>query len=196
MSSSFRRDWLTKPIFRLAQRALPRLSDTEREAIEAGDVWWDADLFTGNPDWEKLLAFSPARLSDEEKQFLDGPVEELCRMVNDWQINWELHDLPPEVWEFLKAKKFFAMIIPKQYGGLGFSSYAHSEVIRKLSSCSISTAVTAMVPNSLGPGELLLQFGTTGTAGLLAAAAGAGRRDSLLRPYQPGGGFRCRFDDR
>ena len=161
MSSSFRRDWLTKPIFRLAQRALPRLSDTEREAIEAGDVWWDADLFTGNPDWEKLLAFSPARLSDEEKQFLGGPVEELCRMVNDWQINWELHDLPPEVWEFLKAKKFFAMIIPKQYGGLGFSSYAHSEVIRKLSSCSISTAVTAMVPNSLGPGELLLQFGTT-----------------------------------
>ena len=161
MSSSFRRDWLTKPIFRLAQRALPRLSDTEREAIEAGDVWWDADLFTGNPDWEKLLAFSPARLSDEEKQFLDGPVEELCRMVNDWRINWELHDLPPEVWEFLKAKKFFAMIIPKRYGGLGFSAYAHSEVIRKLSSCSISTAVTAMVPNSLGPGELLLQFGTT-----------------------------------
>jgi acyl-CoA dehydrogenase len=161
MSSSFRRDWLTKPIFRLAQRALPRLSDTEREAIEAGDVWWDADLFTGNPDWEKLLAFSPARLSQEEKEFLDGPVEELCRMVNDWQINWELHDLPPEVWEFLKAKKFFAMIIPKRYGGLGFSSYAHSEVIRKLSSCSISTAVTAMVPNSLGPGELLLQFGTT-----------------------------------
>jgi acyl-CoA dehydrogenase len=161
MSSSFRRDWLTKPIFRLAQRALPRLSDTEREAIEAGDVWWDADLFTGNPDWKKLLAFSPARLSDEEKLFLAGPVEELCRMVNDWQINWELHDLPPEVWEFLKAKKFFAMIIPKRYGGLGFSAYAHSEVIRKLSSCSISTAVTAMVPNSLGPGELLLQFGTT-----------------------------------
>ena len=105
MSSSFRRDWLTKPIFRLAQRALPRLSDTEREAIEAGDVWWDADLFTGNPDWEKLLAFSPARLSDEEKQFLDGPVEELCRMVNDWQINWELHDLPPEVWEFSEGKE-------------------------------------------------------------------------------------------
>ena len=171
MSSSFRRDWLTKPIFRLAQKALPRLSDTEREAIEAGDVWWDADLFTGNPDWAKLLAFAPARLSDEEQQFLAGPVEELCRMVNEWQINWELHDLPPEVWEFLKAKKFFAMIIPKQYGGLGFSAYAHSEVIRKLSSCSISTAVTAMVPNSLGPGELLMQFGTAGAAKLLAAAA-------------------------
>ena len=158
--SSFRRDWITKPIFRMAQHALPHLSDTEREAIEAGDVWWDADIFTGNPDWKKLLAFAPARLSDEERQFLAGPVEELCRMLDDWKINWELHDLPPEVWDFLKSRKFFAMIIPKQYGGLGFSAYAHSEVIRKLSSCSISAAVTAMVPNSLGPGELLLQFGT------------------------------------
>ena len=144
----------------MAQHALPRLSDTEREAIEAGDVWWDADLFTGNPDWNKLLAFAPAKLSDEEQQFLAGPVEELCGMLDDWKINWEWHDLPPEVWDFLKAHKFFAMIIPKQYGGLGFSAYAHSEVIRKLSSRSISAAVTAMVPNSLGPGELLMQFGT------------------------------------
>jgi acyl-CoA dehydrogenase len=158
--SSFRRDWITKPIFRLAQHALPRLSNTEREAIEAGDVWWDAELFTGNPDWSKLLAFAPARLSAEEQQFLAGPVEDLCRMVDEWQINWELRDLPPEVWTFLKEKKFFAMIIPKVYGGLGFSAYAHSEVIRKLSSRSISTACTAMVPNSLGPGELLVQFGT------------------------------------
>jgi acyl-CoA dehydrogenase len=159
-SSSFRRDWITKPIFRFAQKALPKLSDTEREAIEAGDVWWDADLFTGNPDWKKLLAFAPAKLSQEESDFLAGPVEELCRMIDDWKINWELHDLPPEVWAFLKAKKFFAMIIPKQYGGLGFSAYAHSEVIRKLSTSSIAVACTAMVPNSLGPGELLMQFGT------------------------------------
>jgi acyl-CoA dehydrogenase len=160
MPSTFRRDWITKPIFRMAAHALPRLSDTEREAIEAGDVWWDADLFTGNPDWNKLLAFAPAKLSEEEKQFLDGPVEELCRMLNDWKINWEWHDLPLEVWDFLKSRKFFAMIIPKQYGGLGFSAYAHSEVIRKLSTRSICAACTAMVPNSLGPGELLMQFGT------------------------------------
>jgi acyl-CoA dehydrogenase len=160
LPSSFRRDWITKPIFAMAQHALPRLSDTEREAIEAGDVWWDADLFTGNPDWNKLLAFAPARLSAEEQQFLAGPVEELCRMLDDWKINWEWHDLPPQVWDYLKTQKFFAMIIPKSYGGLGFSAYAHSEVIRKLSSCSICAAVTAMVPNSLGPGELLLQFGT------------------------------------
>ena len=95
MPSSFRRDWITKPIFRLAQHALPRLSDTEREAIEAGDVWWDAELFTGNPDWSKLLACAPAKLSEEEQQFLAGPVEELCRMVDDWKVNWERHDLPP-----------------------------------------------------------------------------------------------------
>jgi acyl-CoA dehydrogenase len=158
--SSFRRDWITKPIFRWARHVLPSLSDTEREAIEAGDVWWDADLFTGNPDWAKLLAFPPAVLSPEEQAFLDGPVDELCRMLDDWQITWELRDLPPEVWDFLKRHKFFAMIIPKSYGGLGFSAYAHSEVIRKLSTRSLTAAVTAMVPNSLGPGELLHQFGT------------------------------------
>ncbi len=158
--SSFRRDWITKPIFRWAQRVLPHLSDTEREAIEAGDVWWDADLFSGDPDWTKLLAFPPATLSAEEQAFLDGPVDELCRMLDDWHINWELRDLPPQVWDFLKSRKFFAMIIPKQYGGLGFSAYAHSEVIRKISTRSICAAVTAMVPNSLGPGELLHRFGT------------------------------------
>ena len=160
MSASFRRDYLSKPIFRWAQHVLPSLSATEREAIEAGDVWWDADLFAGNPDWAKLLAVPPATLSKEEQAFLDSPVDELCRMLDDWQINWELRDLPPQVWDFLKAHKFFAMIIPKSYGGLGFSAYAHSEVIRRLSTRSICAAVTAMVPNSLGPGELLHQFGT------------------------------------
>ena len=180
----------------MAQHALPHLSDTEREAIEAGDVWWDADLFAGNPDWDKLLAFAPAKLSDEEQQFLAGPVEELCGMLDDWKINWELRDLPPEVWDYLKAHKFFAMIIPKEYGGLGFSAYAHSEVIRKLSSRSLSAAVTAMVPNSLGPGELLMQVRHQGAAGLLAAAARPRRGDSLLRTDQPGGGLGRRLDDR
>src|SRR3954463_4200181 len=99
---SFRRDLITKPVFRVAKRALPSLSETEREAIEAGDVWWDADLFSGNPDWNKLLAFPPATLSAEEQAFLDGPVDELCCMLDDWQINWELHDLPSQAWDFLK----------------------------------------------------------------------------------------------
>src|SRR5664279_5031265 len=110
---SFRRDCITRPIVRWAQNALPSLSATEREAIEAGDVWWDADLFTGNPDWNKLLAFPPAKLTAEEQAFLDGPVEELCAMLDEWRVEWEWRDLPPEAWEFLKAKKFFAMIIPK-----------------------------------------------------------------------------------
>ncbi|HEX3859141.1 MAG TPA: acyl-CoA dehydrogenase [Pseudolabrys sp.] len=157
---TFRKDYISRFIFRWAKGVLPSLSNTEREAIEAGDVWWDADLFTGTPNWEKLLAEPPASLSAEEQAFLDGPVEQLCTMCDDWKITWELRDLPPAAWEFLKTNKFFAMIIPKQYGGLGFSAYAHSEVVRKLSSHSITAAVTAMVPNSLGPGELLLQFGT------------------------------------
>ncbi|UFX43760.1 acyl-CoA dehydrogenase [Bradyrhizobium sp. 41S5] len=157
---SFRRDYLSKPIFSWARGVLPTMSDTEREALEAGDVWWDADLFTGNPDWSKLLAFAPARLTDEENAFLHGPVDELCAMLDEWKIIWEWRDLPPEVWAFIKAKRFFGMIIPKEFGGLGFSPYAHSEVVRKISSRSLTAAVTVMVPNSLGPGELLMRFGT------------------------------------
>jgi acyl-CoA dehydrogenase len=158
--SSFRRDFITKPIFSFARNVLPSMSDTEREALEAGDVWWDADLFTGNPDWAKLLAFPQATLTEEEKAFLNGPVDELCAMLDEWKINWEWRDLPPEAWDFIKRKKFFGMIIPKEFSGLGFSPYAHSEVVRKLSTRSLTAAVTVMVPNSLGPGELLMRFGT------------------------------------
>ena len=157
---TFRRNYLIRPIFKLARRALPGLSATEREALTAGDVWWDSDLFTGNPDWEKLLATPPATLSREEQAFLDGPVRELCRILDEWEINRVRGDLPPEVWEFLKREKFFAMIIPREYGGLEFSAFANSEVIRTIASRSLVTAVTVMVPNSLGPGELLLQYGT------------------------------------
>lgn len=160
MTSSWRRDTLTRRIFGWAKKALPAMSDTEREALEAGDTWWDADLFTGNPDWSKMLATPEAKLTAEEKAFLDGPVNELCAMLDDWKINWELRDLPPEAWAFIKKNRFWGMIIPKEYGGLGFSAFAHSEVIRKLSSRSITAAVTVMVPNSLGPGELLMRFGT------------------------------------
>ena len=160
MSFSLRRDLITRPIYAWAHKALPPMSDTEREALEAGDVWWDADLFTGNPDWSKLLAFAPAKLTDEETAFLNGPVKQLCAMVDEWKVNWEWRDLPPEVWDFIKRNKFLGMIIPKDYGGLGFSPYAHSEVVRKISSRSVTAAVTVMVPNSLGPGELLMHFGT------------------------------------
>src|SRR6516165_6988966 len=157
---SFRRDFISKPLFSFARNVLPSMSDTEREALEAGDVWWDADLFTGNPDWSKLLAFPQAALTEEEKAFLNGPVDELCAMLDEWKINWEWRDLPHEVWEFIKQKKFFGMIIPKEFGGLGFSPYAHSEVVRKVSTRSLTAAVTVMVPTSLGPGVLLMRFGT------------------------------------
>ena len=157
---SLRQNLLTRPIFAFARKVMPALSDTEREALEAGDVWWDGDLFSGAPDWKKFLALKPAALSAEERAFLDGPVNQLCAMLDDWRINWELKDLPPEVWAFLRTEKFFGMIIPKDFGGLGFSAIAHSEVVRKISTRSIAAAVTVMVPNSLGPGELLMRFGT------------------------------------
>ncbi len=157
---SIRKSLLTKPIFKWAQGVLPSMSQTEREALEAGEVWLDAELFTGNPDWRKLLDTAPAKLSAEEQAFMDGPVTELCEMVDDWQINWILGDLPEDVWAFLKSNNFFGMIIPKKYGGLGFTAFGHSEVIRRISTRSATAAVTVMVPNSLGPGELLMQYGT------------------------------------
>lgn len=157
---TFRRDTITRPVFKWASRIMPEISETERDAIEAGTVWWDRELFTGDPDWEKLLAMPAAKLSAEEQHFMHGPVRELCAMVDDWKINWEQCDLPREIWDFLREKKFFGMIIPKKYGGLGFSNTAHSEVVRTVSSCSVVAGVTVMVPNSLGPSELLMHFGT------------------------------------
>jgi acyl-CoA dehydrogenase len=157
---TFRRDRLTRPIFDWASKIMPPISTTERDAIDAGTVWWDGQLFTGNPDWNELLAMPPASLSPEEQAFMDGPVRELCAMVDEWQLAWRDRDLPSEVWDFMREKKFFGMIIPKKYGGLGFSNTAHSEVVRTVSSASVVAGVSVMVPNSLGPGELLLHFGT------------------------------------
>lgn len=156
----FRRDRLSKPIFGWAKGIMPPISDTERDAIDAGTVWWDGEIFTGTPDWDKLVAMPPASLSAEEQAFMEGPVRELCAMVDDWKLAWEDRDLPRPVWDVLREKKFFGMIIPKKYGGLGFSNTAHSEVVRTISSASVVAGVTVMVPNSLGPGELLMHFGT------------------------------------
>lgn len=139
---------------------MPGLSQTEREALNAGEVWWEAELFSGNPDFTKLLSVCAPQLSDDERAFLDGPCRELCEMLDDWAINQRDGDLPPEVWDFLRKRRFFGMIIPKAHGGLGFSAFAHSEVVRRLSMVSLPAAVTVMVPNSLGPGELLHLFGT------------------------------------
>jgi acyl-CoA dehydrogenase len=151
---------ISAPILCAYRKAMPSMSQTEREALEAGTVWWDAELFSGKPDWARLLSEAAPKLTDEERVFLDGPVHELCGMLDDWRITEEWRDLPPEVWRFIKDQRFFGMIIPKRYGGLEFSALAHSCVVMKLASRSITGAVTVMVPNSLGPAELLLQYGT------------------------------------
>lgn len=139
---------------------LPPISITEREAIEAGNTWWEKDLFNGSPQWDKLFKIPQPTLNQEEQNFLNNQVEHLCGMLNDWEIVNNDGDLPPEVWEYLKSEKFFALCVPKQYGGLGFSALFHSTVVVKIASRSLSAAVNAMVPNSLGPAELLLHYGT------------------------------------
>jgi acyl-CoA dehydrogenase len=151
---------ITRPFMKAYLKLLPTMSQTEKEALEAGTVWWDGELFTGAPRWEKLLAAQAPHLSDAEQAFLDGPCEELCRLIDDWDITHRRADLPPHVWEFLKSRGFFAMIIPRQYGGLAFSAYAHSCVLAKIASRSATVSSTVAVPNSLGPAELLHHYGT------------------------------------
>jgi acyl-CoA dehydrogenase len=155
-----RKALITRPFMKTYLKLLPRMSQTEKEALEAGTVWWDGELFTGAPKWEKLLAARPPQLSAAEQAFLDGPCEELCRMLDEWNITHERADLPPQVWEFLKTRGFFAMIIPKRYGGLEFCAYAHSCVLAKIASRSATASSTVAVPNSLGPAELLNHYGT------------------------------------
>ncbi len=155
-----RGQWITDPLVGWFRRAMPAISDTEKAALDAGTVWWDGDLFSGRPDWNRLLAFPAPHLTHEEQAFLNGPVEELCRMVDEWDITHERMDLPPEAWRFIKEQGFFALIIPREHGGKGFSALAHSEIAMKLSSRSGDLGSTVIVPNSLGPAELLMRYGT------------------------------------
>ncbi len=154
-----RRSLVSRGVMGVMRRVLPRMGETERIALEAGTVWFDGELFSGRPNWRRLLEFSVKPLSAEERDFLDGPVERLCAMVNEWDVV-QRGDLAPETWDFIKQHGFFGMIIPEEFGGLGFSAAAHSAVISKLASRSVTAAVTVMVPNSLGPAELLLHYGT------------------------------------
>jgi acyl-CoA dehydrogenase len=151
---------LSRPLLQAFRRRVPNISSTEQEALRAGTVWWDGNLFRGMPGWNTLLHFQQPQLHSDEQAFLDGPVEQLCAMLDDWDITHERQDLPPEVWRFIKERGFFGMIIPRRYGGLEFSAHAHSCVVMKVASRSITAAVTVMVPNSLGPAELLLRYGT------------------------------------
>ncbi|MDQ6961216.1 MAG: acyl-CoA dehydrogenase [Mariprofundaceae bacterium] len=156
-----RKACLSIPALAHLQRMLPPISKTEEQALQAGSEGWEKELFQGNPHWKTLHQYPLATLDEHEQQFLDHEVNQLCGMLNDWEINQELNDLPPEVWDYLKQHGFFALNIPKEYGGKGFSSTAHSHVIVKIASRSVTAAVTVMVPNSLGPAELLLRYGTT-----------------------------------
>ena len=160
LAPPIRRAVFSNPLLSVYRRILPDMSQTEKDAIDAGTVWWDGDLFSGKPDWDKLLRTPEAKLTAEEQAFLDGPCEELCAMTDDWEITHERYDLPPQVWQFIKDKGFLGMIIPKKHGGLGFSALAHSAVVMKLATRSNAASVTVMVPNSLGPAELLLHYGT------------------------------------
>lgn len=158
--TDWRRRSITTPLFHWFRKVLPPISDTEQEALDAGTVWWDGEIFSGRPDWNRLHSYPMPTLTAEEQAFLDGPVEELCSMTNEWQVTTELQDLPAPVWDFIKGNGFFGLIIPREYGGKGFSAYAHSQVAMKLASRSGDLGSTVMVPNSLGPAELLMQYGT------------------------------------
>lgn len=157
---ALRQRYITGPLFKIYQNVLPTMSRTEREAIAAGTVTWEGDLFRGNPDWHKLLAIPQAVLTEEEQAFIDGPVTTLCGMINDWEITHARMDLPPKIWEYIKQQGFFGLIIPKRYGGKEFSAFAHSQILVKISGMSVTTFVSIAVPNSLGPAELLLHYGT------------------------------------
>lgn len=151
---------LTGPAYAMVKAILPRISRTEQEALDAGTVGWDAELFSGRPDWDRLLEIRKPDLTEEEQAFLDGPCEQVCKMIDDWDTRHNRMDLPPEVWQFLKDNGFLGMLIGKEHGGLGFSAQAQSQVVSKIASRSVAAGITVMVPNSLGPGELLEKYGT------------------------------------
>lgn len=157
---NLRKRYISDPAFKMFKKVLPPLSATEREAMEAGSVWWDGELFAGKPDWNTLHQYPKPKLSEEEQHFVDNELETLLEMLNDYQIVQQDRDLPPQVWQYLRKERFFSLIISKKYGGREFSALANSTIVTKIATRSISAAVCVMVPNSLGPGELLSHYGT------------------------------------
>ncbi|WP_372723267.1 acyl-CoA dehydrogenase [Immundisolibacter sp.] len=159
-ADDWRREYVTGRVLTFYRRQLPPLSDTEREAMAAGTVWWDRELFSGQPDWDLLAGFVDAPFTPAEQAFLGGPVPQLCALLDDWRITHQDADLPAPVWKFMREQGFFGLIIPTEYGGQGFSHRTHSAVVMQLASRSVTAAITVMVPNSLGPAELLRHYGT------------------------------------
>ncbi len=157
---AIRRAVLTAPIYGAVKKILPKVSSTEQEALDAGTVGWDAELFSGRPNWDELRNIRKISLTAEEQAFLDGPVEEVCSMIDDWDVRHNRSDMPKEIWDFLKENKFMGMLISKEHGGLGFSAQAQSIIVSKVACRSIAAGISVMVPNSLGPGELIEKYGT------------------------------------
>lgn len=155
-----RRQLISRNIFKVFNKIMPPISDTERVAIDAGDTWWERELMSGKPNFNHLMDIPKPTLSQEEQAFLDGPVNELCSMINDWEITHDLKDIPKPIWDFIKDNGFFGLIIPKKFGGKDFSALAHSEIIARIACKSVTVGVTVSVPNSLGPAELLIKYGT------------------------------------
>ncbi|MCA9001393.1 MAG: acyl-CoA dehydrogenase, partial [Planctomycetes bacterium] len=184
-----RRTLFSRPMMGLLIKLkfLPVISQTEREALEAGTVWADAELFSGKPDWDKLIAEPYPALNEKEQAFIDGPAQTVCNMTNDWDV-FQHRDLPAKVWDYLKKEKFFGMIIPESYGGLGLSASANSAVVAKLSSCSGPLGITVMVPNSLGPAELLLHYGTEEQKNHYLPRLADGREVPCFALTEPGAG--------
>ena len=158
--TSIRRAALIAPVYAKIRGILPRVSATEQEALDAGTIGFDAQIFSGQPDWAKLRAVPPITLTDEEKAFIDGPTDEFCRLINDWVIRHDLHEIPEHIWDFAKKHGFLGMLISKEHGGLGFSAQAQSIILGRIASRSPDVCTIVMVPNSLGPGELIEKYGT------------------------------------
>lgn len=183
---ALRRSLVTPHIFALFKRILPAMSDTERDALEAGTTWWDADLFSGRPDWDKLMKLPKPTLTAEEQSFLDNEVRQLCELVDDWEATQVWQGIPAPAWQFARDKGFLGMIIPKEYGGKAFSANMHSQVVMQLSTRSSALAVQVMVPNSLGPAELLLHYGTEDQKNYYLPRLAAGKEIpcfALTSPY-------------
>jgi acyl-CoA dehydrogenase len=182
-----RRALVSSIVMRVLGPVMPVISETERTAIESGSVWAEAELFSGKPDFRKLMSEPYPSLTEEERAFVDGPVDELCSIVDDWEV-WESRELPEAAWTIIRRDRFLGMIIPKEYGGLGFSAMAHSEVIMKLATRSIPLCITVMVPNSLGPAELLMHYGTDAQKKQLLPRLAAGDDIPAFALTEPGAG--------
>ncbi|HET7437113.1 MAG TPA: acyl-CoA dehydrogenase [Thermoanaerobaculia bacterium] len=182
-----RRALISSVAMKILTPIMPAISETERTAIESGSVWAEAELFSGKPDFRKLMSEPYPSLTEEERAFVDGPVDELCAVLDDWEI-WESRELPQAAWDIIRRERFLGMIIPKEYGGLGFSALAHSEVIMKLATRSIPACITVMVPNSLGPAELLMHYGTDAQKRHLLPRLAAGDEVPAFALTEPGAG--------